>query len=187
MARGNGDDGRPVLAHDSRWVPDLRTAVCAAAALLAVMLLLDSADHHLAPPRAAAWTGVALLLFAVLCPRRVTAGDGWLASRGAVGGERRVRTDLLTSVTRVQGTAPRLILRDVLGRRVELDPKVLTGNPLLWHELDRGVRLSRARGLLRNGERELRVLADHIDGDGARRLLEAAGVIPPSPGPGAGV
>ncbi|MFH8367629.1 hypothetical protein [Streptomyces sp. NPDC018031] len=97
-----------------------------------------------------------------------------LASRGMFR-ERLVRTDLLTSVSRPEGVAPRLVLRDVLGHRVELDPEVLAANPLLWHELDRGARLSRRRGLLRCGAAVLAAVGDRVDGDGARRLLGTAG------------
>ncbi|KUJ70644.1 hypothetical protein ACZ90_01690 [Streptomyces albus subsp. albus] len=168
-ARGGG-----AVVYDRQWPGELRTAVWATVALLAVMVLVDLGNGTLTPVRALVWIGVAVLFFGVLCPPRVSAGDGWLAVRGVFGRRTEVRTDLLTAVARLDGMAPRLSLRDVLGRRAEIDPKVLTANPLLWHRLDAGVRVSRARGLLRTGEAPLRALADRIDGDGARRLLDSA-------------
>ncbi|WP_260867582.1 hypothetical protein [Streptomyces sp. SAJ15] len=163
------------LVVDRHWAGERRSAVRVATVMLAVMAVFDLANGTLTAPRGLCWTAVALLLLAVLHPARVSAGDGWLASRGLLR-ERWVHTDLLTSVVRAEGMAPRLVLRDVFGHRVELDPKVLTANPLLWHELDRGARRSLQRGLLRCGEAPLRALAARIDGDGARRLLESSGL-----------
>ncbi|MFH8571295.1 hypothetical protein [Streptomyces sp. NPDC017993] len=139
------------------------------------MLLVDLANGTLGHWRALCWTAVALALFAVLCPPRVTAGEHWLASRGLVR-TCTIRTDLLVLVRRSDGTAPRLVLCDALGGRVELDPRVLTTNPLLWHRLEQGVRRSRERGLLRCGAAPLRELADRIDHDGARAVFEASGL-----------
>ncbi len=115
------------------------------------------------------------MLVAVLRPARVTAGDGWLASRGLLR-ERRVRTDLLTRVRHVDGVAPRIVLRDVGGGRVELDPRVLRANPLLWHQLDTGARRALDRGLLREGAAVLEALRQRVDGEGAREILRASGV-----------
>lgn len=89
---------------------------------------------------------------------------------------RTVHTDLLVLVRHSDGMAPRLVLRDALGGRVELDPKVLTANPLLWHRLEQGVRRSRERGLLRCGAAPLQALAERIDHDGARAVFEASGL-----------
>ncbi|MBC2874104.1 hypothetical protein H7K43_03345 [Streptomyces sp. TYQ1024] len=126
-------------------------------------------------PRACSWAALGTLLVAVLRPPRVTAGDGWLASRGLLR-ERRVRTDLLTRVRQSDGVAPRLVLRDVGGGRVEVDPRVLRTNPLLWHELETGARKALARGLLREGAPVLAALASRIDGDGVRGILRASGL-----------
>ncbi|UQA95497.1 hypothetical protein [Streptomyces halobius] len=139
--------------------------------------MADLANRTLVPWRFLCWTALALVLFAVLYPSRVTADEHWLASRGLLR-TRRVRTDLLVLVRRGDGVAPRLVLRDAVGGRVELDPKVLTANPVLWHRLDQGVRRSRGRGLLRCGAAPLQALADRIDHDGARAVFEASGLEP---------
>ncbi|MEV0281761.1 hypothetical protein AB0I22_35980 [Streptomyces sp. NPDC050610] len=164
-----------VLVTDRCWAGDLRAAVYCSGALGALLILIDLGRGGLDAARAGCWAGIALLLFVVLFPPRVRAGDGWLAVRGLLR-ERLVRTDVLTLVRSADGMAPRLILRDAGGRRVELDPKVLASNPLLWHLLDTGARRSAAHGFLLEGAAELRALTDRIDGEGARRLLQAAGV-----------
>ncbi|MFD7661535.1 hypothetical protein [Streptomyces sp. NPDC059788] len=165
----------PTAYHDRRWAAELRAAACSTAGVLVLMLAVDLACHTLDPLRAACWTAIAVVLFAALFPARVTAGPGWLAVRGLLR-ECRVRTDLLVLVHRSDGMAPRLVLRDAMGGRVELDPKTLTANPALWHLLDTGARLSRARGLLRSGAEALRVLGEHIDRDKAREIFEASGL-----------
>ncbi len=163
-------DGR-----DRTRLSELRSAFWCAAGLLTCMLLVDLANGTLAHWRALCWTAVALALFAVLYPPRVSAGEGWLASRGPVR-TCVVRTDLLVLVRRSDGMSPRLVLRDALGGRVELDPEVLTANPLLWHRLEQGVGRSRERGLLRCGAAPLRELAERIDHDGARAVFQASGL-----------
>ncbi|MGW1372891.1 hypothetical protein ACWD6P_01235 [Streptomyces sp. NPDC002446] len=162
-------------ARDRNWLPELRAALWCTAGLFTVMLLVDLANGTLGPWRALCWTAVALVLFAVLCPPRVTAGEHWLACRGLLR-THTVHTDLLVLVRRSDGVAPRLVLRDALGGRVELDPKVLTANPLLWHRLEQGVSRSRERGLLRCGAAPLQALAERIDRDGARAVFEASGL-----------
>ncbi|WP_424887591.1 hypothetical protein [Streptomyces sp. XH2] len=164
--------GGAVLAHDRGWRREARAAWYCGSALAGVLVLADFARGGLDWPRAACWTGLGALLLAVLLPQKVTAGDGWLAVRGLLG-EKRVRTDLLTQVRRADGMTPRLVLRDAGGNRVEFDPEVLVANPLLWHWLDTGVRRARESGLLREGGAPLTELAERIDGEGARRLLDA--------------
>jgi hypothetical protein len=68
------------------------------------------------------------------------------------------------------------VLRDAGGNRVEFDPHVLIANPLLWHELDRGARRSRAHGLLDDGQAVLADLAERVDGTAVRELLERSGL-----------
>ncbi len=97
-------------------------------------------------------------------------GRAMAGSRGPVR-TRRVHTDLLVAVRGEGGPAPRLVLRDALGGRVVLDPAVLTGNPVLWHRLDQGVRRSSERGVLHCAAAPLRTLADRIDGGGARAVF----------------
>ncbi|WP_234440834.1 hypothetical protein [Streptomyces rimosus] len=165
----------PAAYRDRRWARELRAAACGTATVLAIMLAVDLAAHTIDPLRAACWTALAVVLFAALFPARVTAGADWLAVRGLLC-EHRVRTDLLVLVHRSDGMAPRLVLRDIMDNRVEIDPKALTGNPVLWHLLDTGARLSRERGLLRSGNEVLRALGERIDGDGARGVFEASGL-----------
>lgn len=160
---------------DQRWAADLRAALFCAASLFVLLHLVDFAGGTLDALRSGMWSGLALVLFAVLFPPRVTAGHHWLAVRGLLG-ERRVSTDLLTHVSRRGGVAQRIVLRDALGNRVELDPKVLAGSPMLWHELDTGARRARERGLLRAGAAVLEGLADRIEGDEARAVFKASGL-----------
>ncbi|GAU69183.1 hypothetical protein SSP35_11_00020 [Streptomyces sp. NBRC 110611] len=71
----------------------------------------------------------------------------------------------------------RLVLRDVHGRWLELDRRVLEADPLVWHLLDAGVRRSLDRGTLRHGAYVLQELADRIDGHEARAVLKASGLL----------
>ncbi|MEV6104933.1 hypothetical protein AB0M28_09485 [Streptomyces sp. NPDC051940] len=114
----------------------------------------------------------AALLRLLQRPPRVTASGAVLTVRGRLR-VHSVRTDLLVSV---RAGAGRLVLKDLLGGRVRLDPRVLARTPLLWHHIDAGARRSRTEGFLRNGTRELQLLADHIDGDGARGVFEVSGL-----------
>lgn len=161
-----------VLARDRDWPGRFRFALWCAAGLLGTLLVLDGAAGTLTPLRGLLWSAFALALFAVLVPRHVTAGDGWLAVRGPLG-EHRVDTTRLVSVRSAHGTEPRLVLRDASGSRAEFDPRVLADNPLLWHRLDAGARRARAAGLLVEGVPVLRELAETIDGGVAREILTA--------------
>lgn len=116
------------VAHDRRWAQDLRSSIRCSAALLALLLVIDWGAGTLTPSRAALWVTLALLLFLVLHPTRVAAGEGWLTSRGLLR-TRRVRTDHLVSVRCLDGVAQRLVLRDTSGASVEIDPRVLVANP----------------------------------------------------------
>ncbi|MEU4844011.1 hypothetical protein [Streptomyces gilvosporeus] len=174
------DGGSP--ARDRTWASDLRAALWCASGLLALILLVDFGKGTLTPLRLLYWTAVALVFPALLCPPRVTACGHRLVSRGLLR-TRTVRTDLLVRVVCHDTMAPRLLLHDALGGRVEVDLKVLTANPLLWHHVDQGVRRSRASGLLRGGTASLQALADRIDGAGARAVFEASGMDAPRPGP----
>ncbi|MFF8956112.1 hypothetical protein [Streptomyces sp. NPDC014894] len=173
-ADGGGDAGA-VLAEDRGWVNDLWAAAFCALSLIVLLHLVDLAAGTVEAGRTALWTILAAALFAVLYPPRVTAGHDWLSVRGLLG-ERRVSTDLLTQVARRGGVAQRIVLRDVRGRRVEVDPMTLAANPLLWHELDRGARKARDRGLLRSGSAVLRSLSDRIESDTARGVFEVSGL-----------
>ncbi|MFC5720128.1 hypothetical protein ACFP1Z_08105 [Streptomyces gamaensis] len=166
---------RAVLAHDRGWAHEARSAWLCGTGLAGLLFAVDLARGSLDWPRGCCWGSLGVLLAAILCPQRITAGDGWLAARGLLR-ERRVHTDLLTRVRRSDGITPRLVLGDAGGNRVELDPEVLVANPLLWHLLDTGVRRARASGLLREGAAPLAALARRVDDEGARRLLESSGL-----------
>ncbi|MFJ9869957.1 hypothetical protein [Streptomyces sp. NPDC101165] len=86
-----------------------------------------------------------------------------------------VHTDALAAVRQYDGVSSHLVLRDVQGHRVQLDPRILAANPLLWHELDTGVRRSLERGTLHHGAHVLARLGRHID-DEAQQVLRASGL-----------
>lgn len=138
-------------------------------------LLVDWDGHTLTPPRTLLWLVMTSVLFTILLPQRVTAGPGWLAVRGLVR-RQAVRTDELVTVRQHGDVSTHLTLRDADGRRVELDPRVLLANPLLWHELDTGVRRSRASGTLLEGIDVLEQLRHEIDDAEAREVLRASGI-----------
>lgn len=145
-----------------------------AGAFLGMAMLLDWASGGLTAPRATLWTGLAVVVLAVLLPPRVVAGHGRLTVRGLVR-TRKVRVDALVGVSQTGEVARRLVLRDVYGGRVELDPRILVANPLLWHLLDAGVRRSRERGTLRYGAQVLAGLGERVDGE-AEAILRASGL-----------
>jgi hypothetical protein len=105
----------------------------------------------------------------------VSAGTGWLATRRLLR-TRRVRTDLLVAVRPLDGVAQRLVLRDALGNRVEIDPEVLPRNPDLWHLLDEGARVSEAAGTLLCGTTALHRLARRVDRETAMGVFRASGM-----------
>ncbi|MEU7486974.1 hypothetical protein [Streptomyces sp. NPDC042319] len=160
---------------DRQWAGDRREAVLCAAVVLALLLLVDGCSGQLTPLRAVLWAGLAALLLAVLLPPRVAAGPGWLASRGLLG-ERRVRTDCLVSVRLLDGVSRRLVLRDLYGGRVELDPGVLVANPMIRHLLDQGAVTSGERGLLGSGATVVRLLSRRLDSETARLLFTTSGL-----------
>ncbi|WP_229909070.1 hypothetical protein [Streptomyces flavofungini] len=167
--------GRDAVVADRRWAADLRAAVFCSLALFALIMLVDGAAGTLSAARTGLWAGLAVLLYVILYPARVTAGPGWLAVRGPL---RRghVCTGLLTSVRISETVAARLVLCDSLGNRVEFDPRILAENPLLLHRLDAGARASRALGLLRTGSVELGRLLARLDGREAKAVFEASGL-----------
>ncbi|MFK4227154.1 hypothetical protein [Streptomyces sp. NPDC019890] len=153
----------------------MRSAVGCATLLLCLLLVIDGGSGALTFASAALWTALAILLFVVLLPARVTAGEGWLASRGLLR-ERRVRTDCLVAVRWSDGVAQRLVLRDLDGGRVELDPRVLVANPPLWRLLDEGARTSLGRGTLLSGATALKQMSRRIDGETAHSVFKISGL-----------
>ncbi|MGD1222846.1 hypothetical protein AB9Q10_30980 [Streptomyces krungchingensis] len=165
----------PETAFDRHWSQDLLTSVRCSVLLLGLLLLVDGGAGTLTGPRAALWVGLAALLFVLLFPARVSAGQGWLVSRRLLG-TRRVRTDELVSVRCLDGVGQRLVLRDTFGARVEIDPQVLISNPPLWYRLDEDARLSDRRGSLTCGATALRRMAERIDRETARTVFEVSGL-----------
>ncbi|CAL2060470.1 conserved protein of unknown function [Streptomyces murinus] len=163
------------VAYDHEWAGEVRTALRCAAALLALLLCIDGAAGSLTWWRGLLWSALALLLLLVLYPAKVSAGDGWLATRRLLR-TRRVHTDLLVAVRPLDGVNQRLVLRDLLGNRVEIDPEVLVRNPALWHRLDDGARHSLAGGTLRCGTTALDRLARRLDRDTALAVFRASGL-----------
>jgi hypothetical protein len=143
-------------------------------AFLGMALLVDYDAQTLTPPRALLWLVLTAVVFTILLPQRVTAGPGWLAVRGLVR-RQAVRTDALVTVRQYGDISAHLTLCDTDGHRLELDPRILVANPLLWHELDTGVRRSRQRGTLREGVDVLEQLGHQIDDATARAVLKASG------------
>jgi hypothetical protein len=160
---------------DRYWRGSARFALWCTLAFFMLAMLLDQGAGTLTPVRAGLWTGLAALSLVVLLPPRVTAGEGWLAVRGLVR-KRRVRTDALVEVRQHEGISAHLLLRDADGRWVELDPRVLAANPLLWHAVDAGARRSRERGTLRSGAGVLQRLSERIDGAEAQAVFRASGL-----------
>ncbi|MGW5095745.1 hypothetical protein ACWEQ1_28715 [Streptomyces nodosus] len=175
-----GAAGAPALrpdrtVYDRHWAAELHSAARWALALLAALFLLDWGSGDGTPWRAVLWCGLSALLFVLLCPRRVSAGTGWLASRGPLG-THRVRTDLLVSVRFLDGVARRLVLRDALGGRVELDPQVLTDNPGLWYRLSEDARKSADGGTLLCGAGALHRVQERIDRETALAVFKVSGM-----------
>ncbi|MGI5451765.1 hypothetical protein ACQEWB_00990 [Streptomyces sp. CA-249302] len=170
-----GPGGADETVGDRDWKRELWAAVRCAGVLLALLLLIDWGSGRITPWRALLWFALTGLLFVLLCPARVSAGGNWLASRGLVR-ERRVRTDLLVTVRCLDGVSQRLLLRDALGGRVEIDPEVLVRNPQLWSRLDEGARKAAADGSLLCGATALRHLALRVDRETARAVFRASGL-----------
>ena len=171
---GRPDDA-PASAYDRRWRRDLHDTFRCAGALLGLLLLVDNLSGHLTLWRGALWLTLAVLLLVVLYPARVRAGEGWLSSRGLLR-ERRVRTDRLVSVRCLDGVSQRLVLRDELGGRVEIDPDVLVHNPDLWHRVSEDSRRSIATGTLTCGATALRRVAERVERETAETVFKVSGL-----------
>ncbi|MEV5879576.1 hypothetical protein AB0L75_36230 [Streptomyces sp. NPDC052101] len=172
---GSHPAGTVGVAYDRGWNADMRAALGCAGLLLGLLLCVDWAAGTLTWWRGALWGVLALLLLLVLFPVRVSAGAGWLAARRLLV-TRRVRTDRLTAVRPLDGVAQRLVLRDSLGNRVEIDPEVLIRNPNLWYLLDEGARVSEAAGTLLCGTTALHRLARRLDHETALGVFRTSGM-----------
>ncbi|MEU8585875.1 hypothetical protein AB0C59_02525 [Streptomyces sp. NPDC048664] len=165
----------PGSAGDRNWRGSARLAASCALLFCTLSLLVDWDAGSLTPLRALLWITLSAAVCTVLLPQRVSAGPDWLAVRTPW---RRctVRTEALVSVRQYDGVSSHLVLRDVHGNRLELDPRVLTANPLLWHELDTGVRRSIQRGTLHQGIGALQRLGHRIDDEALRAVLRSSGL-----------
>ncbi|MEV7245050.1 hypothetical protein AB0N92_27955 [Streptomyces sp. NPDC093248] len=161
-------------ACDRHWRGSARLAVSCALLFCAMALLVDWDAGSFTSLRALLWLTVSATVGAVLLPPRVSAGPGWLAVR-TPWRRRVVRTDALTSVRQYDGVSSHLVLRDVHGHCLELDPRVLAANPLIWHALDTGACHSIERGTLRHGAELLDRLGHRIDDETVQAVLRASG------------
>ncbi|MEU1515001.1 hypothetical protein ABZ490_23115 [Streptomyces sp. NPDC005811] len=162
-------------ADDRHWSGSARFAMGCALVFCAMTMVVDWDAGSLTPVRALLWAALSTAMCAVLLPPRVSAGPGWLAVR-TPWRRRMVRTDALVAVRQYDGASAHLVLRDTQGNRLELDPRVLAANPLIWHELDTGVRHSVERGTLRQGAEVLERLGHRIDDETAEAVLRLSGL-----------
>ncbi|MFD5569159.1 hypothetical protein [Streptomyces cadmiisoli] len=161
--------------HDRHWARDVRSAAGCAGLLAALLLVIDWGAGSLTAWRALLWLGLATLLFLVLCPPRVSVGEGWIASRSLLR-TRRVRTDLLVSVRSLDGVSQRLLLRDAFGDRIEIDPRVLIDNPELWYRVDLDAHRAEASGYLQSGPAALKRVSARLDAETARTVFKVSGL-----------
>ncbi|ALV37035.1 hypothetical protein [Streptomyces sp. CdTB01] len=162
-------------AGDRHWRGSARLAGCCALVFCAMTELVDWDARTLTPLRALVWLALSLAVFAVLLPPQLTADAGRLTARSPLH-RRTIHTDALVTVTQYGGVSSHLVLRDIHGNRLELDPRVLIANPVLWHELDTGARRSLERGTLHQGFDVLRRLGHRIDDETARAVLRESGL-----------
>ncbi|MEV0184188.1 hypothetical protein AB0I54_33610 [Streptomyces sp. NPDC050625] len=163
------------VLYDRRWAEDLYSSARCSGVLLGMLFLIDWGTCDLTWWRGTLWVALALVLFLVLSPARVSAGEGWLASRRLVR-TRRVRTDVLVSVRCLDGVSRRLVLRDAFGDRVEIDPQVLVDNPDLWYRFDADARKSERSGTLLCGTTALRRVSERIERETALSVFRASGL-----------
>ncbi|GAA0318243.1 hypothetical protein GCM10010302_66630 [Streptomyces polychromogenes] len=153
----------------------MRAALGVASLLCTALFAVDAASGRLDVTRGVLWTGLALLVLAIMLPPRVSVRPGLLCTRRMLTTDT-VRTDSLVSVRWSDGVSQRMILRDTEGRRVEIDPTVLARNPAMWHLLDTDGRTSVRRGTLREGTTALRELARRIDRETAHTVFRVSGL-----------
>ncbi|MFI5641926.1 hypothetical protein ACIA8H_31490 [Streptomyces goshikiensis] len=162
-------------AHDIHWAGEMRSAIGFASLLLTALFAVDAGSGRLDVTRGLLWAGLACLLFAILLPHRVSVRPGLLSAQGMLT-THTVRTDSLVSVRWSDGVAQRMILRDLHGSQVEIDPTVLARNPAMWHLFDADSRSSIGQGSLRRGTTALRQLAQRIDRETAQTVFQVSGL-----------
>ncbi|MFJ2598152.1 hypothetical protein [Streptomyces erythrochromogenes] len=174
-AHAGGSEHPGPLSHDINWAGERRSAIGLASLLCTALLAMDAGLGDLDATRGALWTGLAVLVFVVLLPPRVSVGPGVLSTRGLLV-ERTVRTDSLVSIRWSDGVAQRMILRDTDGGQAEIDPTVLVRNPAMWRLLDADTRASIQRGTLHCGGTALRRLARRMDRETALTVFKVSGL-----------
>ncbi|NUP44400.1 MAG: hypothetical protein HOY76_47095 [Streptomyces sp.] len=137
-------------------------------------MLIDRSADTLSLRRGALWSALAVLLFLLLCPDRVRAGEGRLTSRRLLR-TRRIRTGLLVSVRSLDGITRRPVLRDALGERVELDLQVLNDNPDLWYRLYKNARKSPALNTPLCGPAALERISERVERETAETMVRVSG------------
>lgn len=167
--------GPLVPAGDRHWRGAARFAVTCALTFCAMALLVDWDAGSLTPLHALLWITLSAAVLAILLPHRVAAGPGRLAVR-TLWRRHMVCTDALVGVHQHGGVSAHLVLKDAYGHRLELDPRALTANPLIWHELDTGVRRSLEHGTLHHGADVLERIGHEIDDETVRAVLRASGL-----------
>lgn len=163
------------MVHDRYWGREVRSALIWGAGFFAALMLLDWGLVRITVMRSAGWAVLAVVLSIVLTPPRLSARAGGLEARGLIS-RRRIRTDRLVAVDVSDGITQRLVLSDTSGGRLELDPRVLITNPLLWHHLERGAQRALERGTLRCGGPALERLGRRIDAKVCREISRASGL-----------
>ncbi|MEU6541447.1 hypothetical protein [Streptomyces sp. NPDC047000] len=162
-------------AGDRHWSSSARLAVTCALLFCAMSLLVDWDAGSLTPLRTLLWCALSATVCTVLLPPQVSAGPGWLAVR-TTWRRHVIHTDALTAVRQYDGASSPLVLQDAHGHTLEFDPRVLSANPLLWHELDTGIRRSLEHGTLQQGTDVVRHPGHHIDNETIEAVLRAAGL-----------
>lgn len=160
---------------DRHWRGNARFALCYALGFWLLILLVDWNAGTLTPARALMWLALSAAAGLVLLPHHVTAAPGSLTVHGTVR-RRTVRTDALVGVRHDGDVCTRLVLTDTDGQRVEIDPRVLFANPLLWHELETGAHRSLERGTLLYGAETVTRLGRELDESAARAVLKVSGL-----------
>ncbi|MFF4099468.1 hypothetical protein [Streptomyces sp. NPDC001903] len=165
----------PNLVEDRNWAGDARAAAGIAVLFPGLLLAVDAAAGCTQWQRVLLWTALGLTLLAVLWPTRVRATPGTLMTRGLLR-RRRVRTDRLVSVAWHDGVAQRLVLEDLDGNRLEVDPRVFAANPALWHLFHQGVGVSLSLGTLTEGSAPVRRLSRLMDRQTVTTVFKLSGM-----------
>ncbi|MFI6010079.1 hypothetical protein ACIBAG_14880 [Streptomyces sp. NPDC051243] len=69
-----------------------------------------------------------------------------------------------------------LVLRDALGGRVQLEPRILIANPSLWLRLDTDAQLAQTSGSLHEGRAALDHLSARVDRETALAIFKVSGM-----------